>query len=136
MDCDQVFMVLTSGPFPTGDASDVDVEQHLERCPSCWRFAEALRPAHDVFEEAVPASEGRDLPGYWGDAVPARAAFAQVQQTALQTSSLSRSVRPARPTYYMPLAVQRTAGWHDVARIAVMTAGVVALAAILAWVLN
>lgn len=136
MDCDQVFMVLTSGPFPTGDASDVDVEQHLERCPSCWRFAEALRPAHDVFEEAVPASEGRDLPGYWGDAVPARTAIAQVQQTALRTASLERSAQPARTMYCTPMVVQRTAVWHDLARVAVMTAGVVAIAAIVAWVAN
>ncbi|MCO6043155.1 hypothetical protein NG895_04495 [Aeoliella sp. ICT_H6.2] len=136
MDCDQVFMVLTSGPFPTGDPSDVDVEEHLERCPECWRFAEALRPAHDVFEEAVPASEGRDLPGYWGDAIPARAAIAQVQQTALQTASRERSPRPAQAMYYTPIVAHATAGWHDVARIAVITVGIIAVAGILAWTLN
>ncbi|WP_425395938.1 hypothetical protein [Aeoliella sp.] len=133
MDCDQVFMVLTSGPFPTGDASDVAVEEHLERCTDCWRFAEALRPAHDLFEEAVPASEGRDLPGYWGDAIPARTAMAQVQQTALRTAELGHSVRPARELYYTPATARQTNRWYDLARVAVITTGVVATVALMVW---
>src|SRR3972149_11756153 len=70
MNCDQVFNVLTRGPFPTGDPCDEDVEAHLETCADCWRLAEALRPAIEVFQEAVPPAESRDLPGYWGDARP------------------------------------------------------------------
>jgi hypothetical protein len=70
MDCDHVFVILTRGPFPTGDLSDEDVEAHLEVCGDCWRLAEALRPALEVFQEAVPPAESRDLPGYWGDARP------------------------------------------------------------------
>ena len=42
MDCDQVFMILTRGPFPTGEAWDEEVETHLETCGGCWRLAEAL----------------------------------------------------------------------------------------------
>ncbi len=71
MDCDQVFMILTRGPFPTGEAWDEQVEAHLESCTDCWRLAEALRPALEVFQEAVPPAESRELPGYWGDARPA-----------------------------------------------------------------
>lgn len=70
MDCDQVFMILTRGPFPTGEAWDEQVETHLETCGDCWRLAEALRPALEIFQEAVPPAEGRNLPGYWGDARP------------------------------------------------------------------
>lgn len=71
MDCDQVFMILTRGPFPTGELWDEEVEAHLEICSECWQLAEALRPALEVFQEAVPPAESRDLPGYWGDARPA-----------------------------------------------------------------
>jgi hypothetical protein len=78
MDCDQVFMILTRGPFPTGESWDEQVETHLETCGDCWRLAEALRPALEVFQEAVPPSEGRDLPGYWGDARPASSAVAHL----------------------------------------------------------
>jgi hypothetical protein len=117
MNCDQVFMVLTSGPFPTGQPSDVAVEDHLEQCPECWRIAEALRPAHDVFEESVPASEGRHLPGYWGDAIPARTAMAQVQQTALRTAALQDARQPIHVTFYHSPAAQETVGLRDVVRI-------------------
>ena len=63
MDCDQVFMILTRGPFPTGEPWDEEVESHLERCADCWRLAEALRPALEIFQEAVPPSEGQRLAG-------------------------------------------------------------------------
>src|SRR5918997_915126 len=54
MNCDQVFMILTRGPFPTGEPWDEEVEGHLESCSECWRLAEALRPALAIFQEAVP----------------------------------------------------------------------------------
>ena len=66
MNCDQVFDVLTRGPFPTGDQSDIAVEEHLSQCVECARLAEALRPAIELFEEAVTEEESRTLPGYWG----------------------------------------------------------------------
>jgi hypothetical protein len=65
MNCDQVFDVLTRGPFPTGTACDPPVEAHLSVCPECRRLAEALRPALELFQEAVGPEESRDLPGYW-----------------------------------------------------------------------
>lgn len=65
MNCDQVFDVLTRGPFPTGTPCDVPVEAHLSECPECHRLAEALRPALELFQEAVDPEESRDLPGYW-----------------------------------------------------------------------
>jgi hypothetical protein len=65
MNCDQVFDILTRGPFPTGGASDADVETHLSHCDECRRLADALRPALELFQEAVGPEESRDLPGYW-----------------------------------------------------------------------
>jgi len=65
MNCDQVFDILTRGPFPTGTSCDVPVEAHLAECADCRRLAEALRPAVELFQEAVDPEESRDLPGYW-----------------------------------------------------------------------
>jgi hypothetical protein len=65
MNCDQVFDILTRGPFPTGASCDEYVEAHLRTCPECNRLAEALRPALELFQEAVDPEESRDLPGYW-----------------------------------------------------------------------
>lgn len=66
MNCDQVFDVLTRGPFPTGDASDADVELHLAGCHECRQLAEALRPAVALFHEAIAIDQVGDLPGYHG----------------------------------------------------------------------
>jgi hypothetical protein len=66
MNCDDVFEILTRGPFPTGAASDHLVEQHLDRCSSCQRLAEALRPAIELFEEACLPEESQGLPRYIG----------------------------------------------------------------------
>ncbi len=86
MDCDQVFMILTRGPFPTGEPWDEQVETHLETCGDCWRLAEALRPALEVFQEAVPPAESRDLPGYWGDARPASQVVAELTGSTARTA--------------------------------------------------
>jgi hypothetical protein len=105
MNCDQVFNILTRGPFPTGEPHDHDVEAHLEICHECWRLAEALRPALDVFQEAVPPAEGRDLPGYWSETRPAAAVLAELTQQAtslapatMTRSSTRRAIHPSRPT--------------------------------------
>ncbi len=98
MDCNQVFMILTRGPFPTGESWDEQVETHLERCADCWRLAEALRPALEVFQEAVPPSEGRDLPGYWGDARPAATAIVELQRGSLRTATAPNVKRASRPS--------------------------------------
>lgn len=67
MNCDQVFDILTRGPFPTGESCDERVERHLLACPDCRRLAAALQPAVELFEEAVTPEESRELPGYWGE---------------------------------------------------------------------
>ena len=66
MNCDQVFDVLTRGPFPSGSSDDADVELHLAACHDCRQLADALRPAIGMFHEAVPHDEYDDLPGYRG----------------------------------------------------------------------
>ena len=97
MDCDQVFMILTRGPFPTGEAWDEQVETHLESCADCWRLAEALRPALEVFQEAIPPAESRELPGYWGDARPASNVIAELQSGAISTALAPGVRRISRP---------------------------------------
>jgi len=97
MDCDQVFMILTRGPFPTGNPWDEEVECHLETCADCWRLAEALRPAVEVFQEAVPPTEGRDLPGYRGDARPL--ALARAPHTTSGVALAPDARRISQPFY-------------------------------------
>jgi hypothetical protein len=97
MDCDRVFMILTRGPFPTGEPWDEEVEAHLERCEGCWRLADALRPALEVFQEAVPAAESRDLPGYWGDARPASHVVAGLARGTARTALVTGVRRACRP---------------------------------------
>lgn len=96
MNCDEVFTILTRGPFPTGEIWDEEVEAHLETCTDCWRLAEALRPALEVFQEAVPPAESRDLPGYWGDARPAGAVVAELTSTHRSTV-VARTQRTTAP---------------------------------------
>lgn len=63
MRCDDVFEILTSGPFPSGAASDDAVERHLLACHECRKFAEALRPLEETPDAAgMPAYQGRLLP--------------------------------------------------------------------------
>ena len=71
LNCDQVFDVLTRGPFPTGAASDESVEQHLRACHECRQLAEALRPAVALLHEAIAGDQALDLPGYQGSLPPA-----------------------------------------------------------------
>ena len=127
MDCDQVFMILTRGPFPAGDPWDDEVEDHLEICSDCWRLAEALRPAVEVFQEAVPPAEGRDLPGYWGDARPT-AAVGQLERTAARTA-LATDVRQASQPYYGHELPPLSAGFPvDLFRAAVVASTLTATA--------
>lgn len=105
MNCDQVFDVLTRGPFPTGAESDAEVERHLGYCVDCRRLATALRPAVELFEEAVRPEESRGLPSYWGEAVEPHSAahdatFATLEEEIVlargfrrRSSTLSRSRR-------------------------------------------
>ncbi|MEX2173379.1 MAG: hypothetical protein WD872_03395 [Pirellulaceae bacterium] len=64
--CDRVFDVLTRGPFPTGDASDDAVENHLRACHECRQLAEALQPAVELLHEALAPEQAADLPAYQG----------------------------------------------------------------------
>lgn len=73
MNCDQVFDILTRGPFPAGEPSDEAVEWHLEGCDECGRLAEALRPAVELLHEAIVEHETEALPGYSG-----RSAYAEM----------------------------------------------------------
>ena len=76
MNCNQVFNILTRGPFPSGEPTDASVEIHLATCSGCRRLAEALRPALEVFQEAVGPDECSALPGYWGELAPTSAELA------------------------------------------------------------
>jgi hypothetical protein len=66
LDCDQVFDVLTRGPFPSGSSEDAGVERHLAACHECRQLAEALAPAVECFHEAVSGQELATLPAYRG----------------------------------------------------------------------
>ena len=128
MDCDQVFMILTRGPFPTGEAWDEQVEAHLESCADCWRLAEALRPALEVFQEAVPPSESRELPGYWGDARPAATVIGELAQAATRTAlapGVKQLQQPYRNYPREPIASEFST---DILRIIAFAATVVAAA--------
>ncbi len=133
MDCDQVFMILTRGPFPTGEPWDEQVEEHLETCADCWRLAEALRPALEVFQEAVPPAESRNLPGYWGDARPASAAVAELTDVASRTTLAKGVRRTVRPySDYRPTETGSRLS-ADVLRAIVLTSSLTAVIMGLAW---
>lgn len=68
MHCDQVFDILTQGPFPTGEPIDAQVERHIACCHECWQMAEALRPAVDLFHESIVEFDQVPLPEYRGQA--------------------------------------------------------------------
>lgn len=116
MNCDEVFFALTRGPFPSGHPDDVSVEAHLEICPECWRFAQALRPAMEVLQESVPAVEGRDLPGYWGDSRPPAAALAEVSELATRTIVAARRRAP-RSVAQSAAALAEPIGWREVVQV-------------------
>lgn len=89
LNCDQVFDVLTRGPFPTGQPQDEAVERHLRACHECRQLAEALRPAVSLLHEAVAADEAQSLPEYQG-ALPWK-------RPDRQRLSISRLVAPPKP---------------------------------------
>jgi hypothetical protein len=60
-------------------------------------LAEALRPALEVFQEAVPPAESRELPGYWGDARPASEVIAEIANSATSTALAPGIRRVSRP---------------------------------------
>lgn len=101
MNCDHVFDVLTRGPFPTGAESDAAVERHLSRCMECRRLATALRPAVELFEEAIRPEESRGLPSYWGEVTEPRpeaydATFATLEEEIAVARTTRRALQRAR----------------------------------------
>jgi len=68
MTCDDVFDLLTRGPFPSGGPGDEQVEDHLAYCTECRRLATALQPAMELFQESIGPEESAGLPGYRGHA--------------------------------------------------------------------
>jgi hypothetical protein len=133
MDCDQVFMILTRGPFPTGALSDELVEDHLEACGDCWRLADALRPAHDMFQESVPSAEVRGLPGYWGDARPANAAVAALANNMTKVAA-NRRPRAAAPCAQRSQVLPSTRWGSDLLpAMAVASAVTVAILGVVIW---
>jgi len=99
MNCDQVFEVLTRGPFPTGAESDEAVEHHLRCCHDCRELAEALQPAVELLHEALATEEVSGLPEYQGALASARGSVATAEAW--------------RPT---PLSVRRLAETNVVQR--------------------
>jgi hypothetical protein len=131
MDCDQVFKILTCGPFPTGEPWDEQVEAHLETCAECWRLAEALRPALEVVQEAIPPAESRNLPGYWGDARPASVSLAELATGTARTALAAgaRRVNRSFPAYERNAATREFSAdvLRTIALAATMTAAALAL---------
>jgi hypothetical protein len=111
MNCDQVFDILTRGPFPTGTSCDSGVEAHLAQCESCHQLAEALRPALELFQEAVDPEESRDLPGYWCALVADRKqpVVSYAQELELPRTSPRTWEKPAAVPALSALAVWRLA---------------------------
>ncbi|QDU31971.1 hypothetical protein ETAA8_71330 [Anatilimnocola aggregata] len=92
--CDEVFDILTRGPFPSGQDHDAAVEHHLRCCHDCRQLAEALRPAVELFHECLSAEEVDSLPEYHGNATPL------TQPTARR---LPREIAEVRLTDEMPI---------------------------------
>lgn len=89
LNCDQVFEVLTRGPFPTGQDGDEAVEHHLRACYDCRRLAEALRPAVELLHEAVAADQAIDLPEYQGSLLESEIR----EREPIKDRTLARGVR-------------------------------------------
>jgi hypothetical protein len=95
LNCDQVFDVLTRGPFPTGAPDDEAVEHHLRACHECRQLAEALRPAVSLLHEAVTGNEALDLPEYQGS-LPAAMPWQQRAQKIERASAPRSADRVAK----------------------------------------
>ena len=115
--CDEVFDVLTRGPFPTGSEDGVDdaVELHISGCHECRQLAEALRPAVHLLQEAM-AEEG--LPTYRGAIQPS---FPSNWQPVFNASDGSDPTdrSTSAPSDPSPLSepTGRHAPWHACPRV-------------------
>jgi hypothetical protein len=97
MNCDQVFDVLTRGPFPTGDESDASVERHLRACHDCRQLAEALQPAVELLHESLARDEAADLPEYQGMLAVVEHSVATAQAEGPRPLTVRR-LAPQRPS--------------------------------------
>ena len=93
IDCERVFVVLTRGPFPTGEDIDHFVESHLAVCADCRRLAEALSPSDQIVRESLSAEEGRSLPRYDREQLGLAAESAS-RQSNLAVSPAEVAARP------------------------------------------
>jgi hypothetical protein len=110
LNCDQVFDVLTRGPFPTGEPKDEAVEHHLRACHECRRLAEALRPAVALMHEAVTSDQAIDLPEYQGSLPvrgPARRRLSMVRlaTAGAKAQAASCTASPVRGEPRRPQAI-------------------------------
>ena len=64
--CEHVFEILTRAPFSADDECDASVERHLVDCHECRCLAESIRPAVDLFTEAMADCDQAELPSYRG----------------------------------------------------------------------
>lgn len=69
VDCDFVFDILTRGPFPSDDTPSEPIEQHIATCADCQKLADALRPATNLFHEALSDDERKSLPEFRDDSL-------------------------------------------------------------------
>ncbi|MEO0529096.1 MAG: hypothetical protein AAF266_00830 [Planctomycetota bacterium] len=103
MDCDRVFTVLTSRPFPSGSPEDSLIECHLIDCESCRQIAEALRPCDHVEHESLTAAERRSLPRYHSGQRHAERSPVSAAPSAME----ARLLAPPRPRPSASVAVSQ-----------------------------
>jgi len=98
MNCDQVFDVLTRGPFPSGEQpADLAVQRHLRDCSECRELAQALRPALELFQESMSGSESASLPGFWAELEPLAGQRGRARTATLEPAAGSRmETQPGR----------------------------------------
>jgi len=108
LNCDQVFEVLTRGPFPTGEPEDEAVERHLRACHECRQLAEALRPAVALLHEAIASDDAMALPEYQG-ALPwrrpqrrAKLSIARLSRDEIETKCNARRDVSLRNSVFSP----------------------------------
>jgi hypothetical protein len=107
VNCDQVFDILTRGPFPTGEPCDEAVELHLRACHECRQLAEALRPAVELLHEAVSSDQAHCLPEYQGSLPPAQRPARQAAPMWKPGPPRSRKQAPVAPDYIRLLNAAR-----------------------------
>ncbi|TWT47792.1 hypothetical protein [Botrimarina hoheduenensis] len=137
MDCDQAFAALTRGPLTGHAVEDASVLEHLVGCESCLRLAEALRPAPELFHEALRKPSAEPLPAFAPreEAVAALLRGANGGTGRLSAGPLRlyrRAAPPARRTWTAGRRIQATAPpahTHEVPTLFERIAAVMILAA-------